>query len=784
MHAAKNKDDNNDDTSSLRRHHHTSSRNNEQVQIARLLLALACFWPLLFLLIPPSTSRSHVALLSTGMVDTMDPHSLSQHIIDNDNTKNKRRRTLHDKIDNLRYKVSNNILAKKDYLRTEMKSLLKRTDVVGYGPSKPRVAIVVVVPSSSSSSQGKDVLLTEEQQEQQLLNSAIKSIESIFRTTDRNRIFVVTVVMDGRGKIGEFENKLLDIDDGRTVHRHGNQVHTHDHHLPHEKTKMKKKDNNDNKGEDGHGKEEEDHAHSEKIHTIYNHEAIGISASRKEAVQFINILSNKHEEAGLKSLDEELILLLLRCDAQLKEEKGRMSSGRTWLDDVTDALILSPPPPEDVQDAVLPVTGVSETVKKMRQEDARRRKSKSYHINPANAVSFVVDYSSTDTEGNILVHTSHVGETLSFDEALHPIPATASGQDMSLSNGESYPTPLTTVATALRLHTYNAFPASDDMLTNHYSSDLELSFNLWMCADGIDILGNSLARVTVNPLILSTSEKSKLSGPLAARIVSAWMSGHENEVFANRVFNAVAKVSAAAWQLIVKANQGQQPKDHTLSDNRELLDKTQEFKHTLVRIASEARLASSFPAGLAKKCRPFSWYVQNVNPNMDIDDEDDGDTTFGLHEVLLHKQPAAKSDPGNLLPSKPLSEERMAIISKASPVKLAYEDFSGGHIAHPHMGATDENGVFGYVHDETALYKDTPAFEFKNDDEHERLCKRGDPNYVMLTEKVYVDLTNHEAAERRAEHGLAKMKRVKIFCLVYTIEKFHDRIPAIRQTWG
>jgi len=61
---------------------------------------------------------------------------------------------------------------------------------------------------------------------------------------------------------------------------------------------------------------------------------------------------------------------------------------------------------------------------------------------------------------------------------------------------------------------------------------------------------------------------------------------------------------------------------------------------------------------------------------MFIDEEEDGDTTFGhVHEVLLHKQPAAKSDPGKLLPSKPLSEERMAITSKASPVKLAYEDF-------------------------------------------------------------------------------------------------------------
>ena len=54
----------------------------------------------------------------------------------------------------------------------------------------------------------------------------------------------------------------------------------------------------------------------------------------------------------------------------------------------------------------------------------------------------------------------------------------------------------------------------------------------------------------------------------------------------------------------------------------------------------------------------------------------------------------------------------------------------------------------------------------------------------MLTEKVYVDLTNHEAAERRAEHGQQKKKRAKIFCLVYTIEKFHDRIQPIRETWG
>jgi glycoprotein-N-acetylgalactosamine 3-beta-galactosyltransferase len=54
----------------------------------------------------------------------------------------------------------------------------------------------------------------------------------------------------------------------------------------------------------------------------------------------------------------------------------------------------------------------------------------------------------------------------------------------------------------------------------------------------------------------------------------------------------------------------------------------------------------------------------------------------------------------------------------------------------------------------------------------------------MLTQKVFVDITNHEAAERRAEHDLAKKGRVKLFCFVYTIEKNHDRIPAIRETWG
>jgi glycoprotein-N-acetylgalactosamine 3-beta-galactosyltransferase len=136
------------------------------------------------------------------------------------------------------------------------------------------------------------------------------------------------------------------------------------------------------------------------------------------------------------------------------------------------------------------------------------------------------------------------------------------------------------------------------------------------------------------------------------------------------------------------------------------------------------------------------------------------------------------------VPSRPLDPARLAIVSRVAPVPLAYVDASGNHRAHPHMGATNEDGTFGYVHDETALRRAPPPFVFEDDAERARLCKGGDSNHKMLTEKVYVDLTQHEAAERRAEHGLARRGRAKVFCLVFTIEKFHERIPAIRETWG
>jgi hypothetical protein len=59
-----------------------------------------------------------------------------------------------------------------------------------------------------------------------------------------------------------------------------------------------------------------------------------------------------------------------------------------------------------------------------------------------------------------------------------------------------------------------------------------------------------------------------------------------------------------------------------------------------------------------------------------------------------------------LPPSHTLDGLHMAIVVRVSPVKLLYIYASGIHVAHPHLGATDKNGVFGYVQYVMALCND------------------------------------------------------------------------------
>jgi len=128
-------------------------------------------------------------------------------------------------------------------------------------------------------------------------------------------------------------------------------------------------------------------------------------------------------------------------------------------------------------------------------------------------------------------------------------------------------------------------------------------------------------------------------------------------------------------------------------------------------------------------------------------------------------------------PAVPLRPFNVEIVQKPQQVDLAFVDVSDGHKEHPHMGAKDENGNYGYVHDETALHKNPPPFSYAGE-EFIADCKKRDNHWRMLNEKVRVDLDAHKAAEESLK------KRDKIFCLVYTIESGHPKIPAIRETWG
>jgi glycoprotein-N-acetylgalactosamine 3-beta-galactosyltransferase len=134
----------------------------------------------------------------------------------------------------------------------------------------------------------------------------------------------------------------------------------------------------------------------------------------------------------------------------------------------------------------------------------------------------------------------------------------------------------------------------------------------------------------------------------------------------------------------------------------------------------------------------------------------------------------------NIEPTKALRQTNKDIIATAQMVDLAYVDVTFDHEEDPHRGATDENGNFGYKHDETALKNSPPSFSVTKEEVH---CDNHNPDYRMLTEKVHVDISSHEAREREAEHEDGK-PRAKIFCMVYTIEKNHNKIPSIRETWG
>lgn len=125
-------------------------------------------------------------------------------------------------------------------------------------------------------------------------------------------------------------------------------------------------------------------------------------------------------------------------------------------------------------------------------------------------------------------------------------------------------------------------------------------------------------------------------------------------------------------------------------------------------------------------------------------------------------------------PNFPLRRENLEIVQMAVPINTSYVDVSDDHKEHPHMGAKGEDGKLGYIHDETALRRNPPAFSFESKKEEEMACAPRDSHWKMMTKRVKVELEYDHKLEKSG------VKRDKIFCLVFTTEQSHDKIPSIR----
>jgi hypothetical protein len=560
----------------------------------------------------------------------------------------------------------------------KLRSVLDRVDIMGYGPTHPRVAVVLVGDTRES-------ILT--------------SVESVYRNTDLNRLFLICAVLDGHEDDPTLLGELTKIEQGSVPHWHGLQPHIH---MTHNK--------------------EDDDAHSKKIHVLFNPTKRGVAASRLDAAEFIELLQSKHEAAGLKSTQEDLILLLMEGGAQLTDTK--------WLAATTSSLIVPPP--------LLNVA-------------AEGAEEDNIAMKLANAVS---------------LRSESPGQRTLFDEHFDKIENEAPISDIQQSSGHSYLTPaLNGGAIAMRLGTFMNLPAQDSSLRDVWPANLDLALNLWLCGDGIDIVQDALVTLPKAP------SKTSFDAGLAARFAAVWMDDRLAQKFL-----------------------------HWYSPNTKKLDWETKLTH--------ARRSPTFPKGVQSRCRPFSWYMEQINPELskilneeppkreeDSSDESSSEDAQAVAKQMLkitkggkeakhgiavdqHHEPPSEeqessSEEQESSSSIPLRKTNLEIVQKAKPIEISFVGVSGGHKEHPHMGAKDEDGKWGYIHDETALHKNPPPFEWGKGKEAEA-CSSRDSNWKMMTKRVKVEMEYDHQKEKSGT------KRDKIFCLVYTMESGHDRIPYIR----
>jgi hypothetical protein len=224
------------------------SSNTADSTKARLFLAVACLWPLCLLALFAASAphvRSGDGSVGGGGGAAVGPGSSSRR-----------------------------------QLGLQFRNILDRVDVMGYGPTHPRVAFALV---------GTDLADLE------------TSVDSIFAHTDRNRLFIITVVVEGCAMDAQFVDRLTQLDRGTTKHWHGLRPDMHS-------ANGAKQPSSD--------AAVDDHA-DQKIHVIFNAQPLGLAQARQDAVNFIQILEDTHEAQGLKSHEEDLILVLMQGGTRL-----------------------------------------------------------------------------------------------------------------------------------------------------------------------------------------------------------------------------------------------------------------------------------------------------------------------------------------------------------------------------------------------------------------------------------------------------------------------------------
>jgi len=554
------------------------------------------------------------------------------------------------------------------------------------------------------------------------ITSMTNSISSILSHTDRNRILVICAVFQegvlSKEQMDNVEGIFDTMDQGTSDHWHGLTKHSHEVGAT-------------------------DHTHGQKIRVILPHDGTegngkgrltsskSVAASRRDAANYVHYLVEQHEAEGLKSPEEHILVTFIRPDSLLATDH--------WMDTVTHSLM-------------------------------NTDKSIQNHVPTRNAISFASSTTNTYVES----------ETKSVNLELKPVQSHASTNDLSSSHGhdKAYPTPIVEGSvTSMALSTFLNFPVEDEYLDSHFAADLEMSFNLWLCADGIDMVSFLRAKTVLGTL--QHKDKASMGVTSVVRLAHTWMGGD--------------KLQVGRQVLALAAKDGYIDEASKLDGSLDYLPET------------------------SNNCRSFQWYLEQVNKAMkkelddlppieevdlpvldskgqkklDVDPQealakkmkeyDEESTDESQESGEDNKKDEEKEEEEKKIPSKPLSDLNKELISTAKMVDLKYVDVTDDFAEFPHKGAMDEQDTFGYIHDEKSLHAIAPPINLSKD-KMNQLCGKDDGNKKMLTKKVFVDLEAHEAANRLAEIG--GPPRAKIFCLVYTIATNHDRIPAIRETWG